>query len=356
MILRQITYSLLLVGMMTFNMPEKQYRLWKQLYRDRLYTKPYKEFLQQFSDPQRVQTLYNRMRTDKLLTQGLYYFRDKFFTEGDVTAEPRYEGTRHYAKPGKDSLVENIALEKKFGDVYGDKNLWTRYAYLNHDENLKDMIVSNENKVDPYLLAGTLSAEGVIDELHGVTSVDPYYSIADYEPPQISTGQRVITGSTWYGLDDFGGRYDEFKQKGLTSLEPLAQPYPQNIDSTKAGMYFLPSPFTQETGKQTLSADFLTPQAGINAMSSYLKNIQNMVDSSGVRATPEEKEFLIHVGYNHGEGGLSSYLKKYKTGKEIIEKIKEEKPEVYKNVQKRVIVSKELRQSRAFEHRANSQK
>lgn len=320
---------------MTFRMPEKQYKLWKQLRRDMLYLKPYNEFMQQFSDPAKVELLYNRMQSDKLLTKGWEFFKENFFSESVTPDQPRYQGTRHYAKPDKDSTKENIALERKFGDVYGDKNLWTRYAYLNSDEALKDMIVANENKVDPYVLAGTLSAEGLVDQLHGMTAVDPYFSINDvYEDHKRL--ERPMTGTQWFGLDDFYGRYEEFKQKGLTTLQ-------ENKDFVPYGDYI------QETGTTTKPADFYHPQAGINAVSSYLKNIENIVDQYGVRATPEEREFLIHVGYNYGEGGLSSYLKKYKTAKEVISKIKEERPAVFKNAQKRVIVSKELRQSKSFD-------
>jgi len=309
-------------------MPEKQYKLWKQLHDDRLYLKTYNEFLQQFSDPAKAERLYAMMYADRYVTQPFPDFKKKFFDPETEQPTQKYQGTRMYAKAGKDSLKTNIELEKKFGTKYGDKNLWTRYAYINQDESLKDMIVSNENQVDPYVLAGTLSGEGIVDELHKRAQVDPYTSVSNIK--------TIMTGTGWFGLDDFAGRYGEFKKKGLTTLD-------ENTDFVSYGNY------TQETGTITQPANFLNPRAGINATSTYLKNIQNVIEESGIKGTPEEKELLIHVGYNYGENGLRSYLKKSKTAKDIINRLKTEKPQVYKNARKRVIVSKELRESKSFE-------
>jgi len=147
---------------------------------------------------------------------------------------------------------------------------------------------------------------------------------------------KLFYGTQYFGLDDFQGRYEEFKKKGITSLEP-------EKDFVPYGEYI------QESGGKTQPADFLNARAGINATSTYLKNIQNVIEESGVKGTPEEKELLIHVGYNYGENGLRSYLKKSKTAKDIINRLKTEKPQVYKNARKRVIVSKELRESKSFE-------
>lgn len=354
-------------------MPDGNRLLYEQLKEDKLYTKSYAEFVRQFATPEAQAKLHRVMSYDRVYTKPMEEFSQRFFPPIDYKKQERvpsykYHGTRDYAMDDRQTLLENMELEKKFGSTYADKSLWTRYAYINSDEYLKDIITTNENAVDPYILAGVLSAEGMVDELHAARVAGDPTTLADYRPSKEFTNNPhpvmdSISGMRWLGLDTFADRYDEFRQKGLTTLEPLpdydkeTSSYKGKYDPAKVDRYFAKSPATtNEKGEEVHPGDFLTPKAGINAVSSYVKNIQNMVDSSGVKATSDEKEFLIHVGYNHGEGGLSAYLKKYKTGKEIIEKIKEEKPEVYKNVQKRVIVSKELRQSRAFEHRANSQK
>jgi len=320
-------------------MPPKSYKLWKALREDRKYLKPYKDFLEQFKTPEKQERLYVMLESDKLVTKPLNEYQQQFW--GEITEEPvqnKYQGTSRYSDINRDTTKKNMALEKMFGDKYGDKNLWTRYAYLNQDEALKDMIIANENKIDPYTLAGALSGEGLVDELYYHTENDPYYNITDLDTD--------IYGTQYLGLDDFAGRYDEFKKKGLTSLEP----YNESASTKDTSKYFVPyGEYIQETGGVTHPADFKHPQAGINAMSTYLKNIQNMVDEAGVQGTPEEKEFLVHVGYNYGEGGLKSYLGKSKKASVIISRIREEKPQVYKNAQKRVIVAKELRNAKSFE-------
>jgi hypothetical protein len=353
-------------------MPDGNRLLYERLKEDKLYTKSYAEFVRQFATPEAQAKLHRVMSYDKVYTKPMGEFSQKFFPPIDYkkqnqTPSYKYQGTRNYGVQDRQTLLENMELEKKFDATYQDKNLWTKYAYINSDEYLKDIITTNENAVDPYVLAGTISAEGMVDELHAARMAGDPTTLADYRPSKEFSNSPdpvmdSIAGMRWFGTDTFADRHEEFKKKGLTTLEPLPEydrdtgKYKGVYDSTKVDRYFAKSPTAiNEKGEEVNPADFFTPKAGVNAVSAYLKNIQNIVEGSGVKATTEEKEFLIHVGYNHGEGGLSAYLKKYKTGREIVEKIKEEKPAVYKNIQKRIIVSNELRQSKAFEPIRNSQ-
>lgn len=313
--------------------------LYDALAKDRLYTKSYEEFQKQFSDPEKIKRLYTVMNADKVYTKPVDTFMLSFFEPSNVPSY-KYQSTRDYTTPNSTSLAENTALEKKFKEKHGDKNLWTRYAYINSDEQLKDLLTTNENQVDPYTLAGVISSEGLIDELVFAKSEDPNVNVNDYYK-----GESISSAQT-FGLDDFMRRHSELEQKGLTKLKlNMGEQDQASLDSS-----FLPSfDFYNEKGEVTKPVRFMTPKAGINAVSSYVKNIENMVDSSGVKMTPEEKEFLVHVGYNFGEGGLRTYLKKSKTGKEVINKIKSERPQVYNNVRKRVIISQELRENASLE-------
>ncbi len=313
--------------------------LYDALAKDRLYTKSYEEFQKQFSDPEKIKRLYTIMNADKVYTKPIETFMTSFFQPSNIPSY-KYQSTRDYTTPDSTSLSENTALEKKFKEKHGDKNLWTRYAYINSDEQLKDLLTTNENKVDPYTLAGVISSEGLVDELIGAKDENPNTNVNEYYK-----GGSIPSAQT-FGLDDFLRRHAELEQKGLTTLKlNMGEQDQATLDSS-----FIPSPnFYNEKGELTKPVNFMTPKAGINAVSSYVKNIENMVDSSGVKVTPEEKEFLIHVGYNFGENGLRSYLKKSKTGKEVISKIKSERPQVYNNVRKRVIISQELRENKSLE-------
>jgi len=297
------------------------------------------------------------MSYDKVYTKPVEEFTQKFFPPIDYKKQNKvpsykYQGSRGYASEDRQTLLENVELEKKFGDKYGDKNLWTRYAYINSDEALKDMLNENENKVDPYTLAGMVSAEGMVDELHDVAGQPDWGGLGHWKPESNEPDPILdsIAGMIWFGTDTFAGRYDEFKKKGLTSLEP----YKGKYDPSKADKYFINSPkITNEKEEEVLPADFFTPRAGINAVSTYIKNIENIIGESKVKVTPQEKEQLTYIGYNYGENGLKSYLKKGKTGQEILNMIKKERPFVFSNSVKRMAVSKELRENKSLERIQN---
>lgn len=323
-------------------MPKEQYKLWKQLNDDGLYTKSYGEFVKQFSDTAKAQRLYSVLTADKYYTRTVDDFAKQFFPQtlaGESTN--KYQSTRNFSEADTATQQENIATEKLFAEKYGDKNLWTRYAYINSDEKLKDMLVKNENMVDPYTLAGALSAEGIVDELVGARDENPFTDINEYYK-----GQSIDSKQS-FGADDFLRRAGEFEQKGLTKLKVnMGERDQETLDSS-----YIPgnANFYNEKGELMKPVNFMSPKAGINAVSAYYKNIENIVDNSGVEATPEEKEILMHVGYNFGEGGLKQYLKKGKTAKVVIDKIKEERPQVWNNVKKRISVSQELRERKSLE-------
>jgi len=327
-------------------MSEKQYKLWKSLNEDGLYTKSYEDFRQQFSSPQKLYSLYTMMKSDGYYTKPIEDFQTQYWEEPTAT-QNKYKTTRDYRTTDKEGIEENIKLEKKFAEKYGDKSLWTRYAYLNADEHLRDIIASNENKVDPYLMAGVVSAEGLVDQLYKTREEDPNVrNVSDV----FNDNSFPISGIETLGIDNFPVRHQEFLDKKLTSLEQIGV----NWDEGNIGKYFRLGPTMEnEKGEEIRDTEFYSLQGGINAMSAYLKNIQGMVDDSGVVGTPEEKEFLIHVGYNYGEGGLKNYLRQSRRAKDVIEKIKSEKPAVYKNAMKRIIISKELRDSGSFEQAKN---
>jgi len=338
--------------------------LFEQLTKDKLYTKSYTEFVRQFATPESQAKLYRLMNLDKVYTKTAGDFTKQFFApigdrNKDKVPSYKYQSTRGYNSEDRQTLLENMELEKKFEDKYKDKNLWSRYAYINSDEGLKDILNENENEVDPYTLAGLISAEGVIDELHGAATDNGanFKGISGWDTPTNDPDPILnsISGVKWFGTDTFAQRYNEFKKKGITSLEPLPEydyknrKYIGKYDVSKSDKYFVGGEiFTNEKGEKVLPADFFTPKAGINAVSSYVKNIENILDESKVKLTPQEKEQLTYIGYNYGENGLKSYLKKGKTGKAVLDIIKKERPSVFDKSMKRVAVANELRESQSL--------
>lgn len=320
--------------------------LYDSLKRDGLYTKSYKEFVRQFADTEKQKRLYAMLNADKLYSRTADDFAKQFFTpikRDSAIPQYKYKSTRDYSIEDRQTLLENMELERKFGEKYNDKNLYTRYAHINADEELKDLLVQNENKVDPYTLAGVISGEGLIDELVG--------SQSEFQTELKSISRAYsgesIGGFQTLGLDDFLNRYEELKKKGYTSLRMgEGETDQESIDTT-----FIPDQFesVNEKFERTRSVLFRSPKGAINAVSAYVRNIGDLVDKSGVKMTPEEREQLIYMGYNYGEGGLSQYLKKSKTAKEVIEKIKKERPQVYKHSLKRIAVANELRESGSFD-------
>jgi len=314
--------------------------LYDSLKKDGYYTRSYDEFQKQFSDPEKAKRLYTMMNADKLYSKPPEVFMQQFFDTTGGVPKYKYNSTRSFDLKGKQSYLENTQLEKTFKEKYGDKNLWTKFAYVNSDETLKDLLTTNENAIDPYILAGTISEEGIVDELINAKKENPDIDVNSYYKG------RSVDSKQAFGADDFLRRAGEFEQKGLTKLRlNMGEQDQETLDSS-----YIPAPhFYNEKQEVMKPVSFMTPKAGVNAVSAYLKNISNIIDESGIQTTPEEKEFLIHVGYNHGEGGLQRYLAKSKSAKDIISKIKTEKPQVYKNVQKRIAVSSELRNTKSLD-------
>jgi hypothetical protein len=335
-------------------MPDKLRILWERLRADGYYSKSFGDFMLQFAgNPKDTEKLYNAMRLDNLYSKSVEDFKTNFFypikavkqSPIDNIQPPlqKYKGTRDYRKKDKQTLLDNMQLEKEFGEKYGKKNLWTNFAAINRDEYLKDMLVNNENRVDPNILAGVISAEGMGDDLHRVASRDNETYIPDYmkQPGNIldyiSYDER-ISSTMMVGTDDWMNRYEEFKKKGLTKLEPEKDFTSESIEGS----------FINEKGEKMQPAWFSNPQVAFNAVSSYVKNIENIITDSKVKVTPQEKEQLLYIGYNYGENGLKKYLSTGKNGKDILNKIKEERPGVYEKSIRRVAVANKLREVGAF--------
>ena len=327
---------------------DPKYKLWHALIEAGHYTKSFSQYKEQFSNPDKLAKLYKDLKQDGYYTKPNESFIAQFFpganTRNAGPAPNRYKSTRDYLSEDRQTLLDNMKMEQEFKSKYNDPTLWTRYAYMNRDEHLKDMLVDNENKVDSYVLGGLLSAEGLVDEMHANASYDPSVSVKDfggYTDP--------ISAVQWTGTDDWARRYDEFKKKGLTSLKPDLtgkMSHPDSLD-----YYFMPSgtPFINAKGEEMYSADFLSTKGAINAMSSYAKNIENMLDSTKVPLTPQEKEMLTYIGYNYGENGLMSRMTGAKNGTDVVTKFREEKPDIYNKAMKRYNVASHLRQNKAFE-------
>lgn len=337
-------------------MSDKLRILWERLRADGYYSKSYDEFIFQFTKrPEDIEKLYSAMRSDNLYSKSVEDFKNNFFypikavkqspIENIKPPSQKYKGTRDYTKKDKQTLLENMQLEKEFEERYSNKNLWTNFAAINRDEYLKDMLVNNENKVDPNILAGIISAEGMGDDLHRVATRDRNNYIPDFmkQPGNILdyvSYDEDISSTMMVGTDDWMNRYEEFKKKGLTKLEK-GKDFRSETES-------LQDAFINEKGEKMQPAWFKGPQAALNAVSAYVKNIEDIIADSKVKVTPQEKEQLLYIGYNYGENGLKKYLSTGNSGKDILNKIKAERPNVYRNSIKRVAVANKLREVGAF--------
>ena len=54
-------------------------KLYDELYKSKLYTKSFEDFVKQFSDSTKQKKLYNSLNKDKLYTKSFIEFQDQFF-------------------------------------------------------------------------------------------------------------------------------------------------------------------------------------------------------------------------------------------------------------------------------------
>lgn len=91
------------------------YKLWKKLNDDQLYTKSYEDFQKQFNNTQSVNKLYSKLNEDQLYTKSKDEFNQQFF---DHLPSPQAQDARSYLTDYMGSSKANDAIDNITGTQY----------------------------------------------------------------------------------------------------------------------------------------------------------------------------------------------------------------------------------------------
>lgn len=154
--------------------------------------------------------------------------------------------------------------------------------------------------VDPAMLYSSAYVEGLNKQMQkGMYSgaydnaLEGYYTDSTGKKrlgnqPKISEKDYPVDGFGAYGLDTFGGRFEEFVKKGYLPKEFKDQ--------------FIPYTATNEHNQQVQSAAFKNNQAALTAKAAYLRAIQDDVDGyfkkNKVQLDPRHRAYLTMATYN----------------------------------------------------------
>jgi hypothetical protein len=145
-------------------MPENQYKLWKRLNEDRLYTKSYEDFKQQFSDPNKLYSLYSLMKADGFYTKTMNDFKMQYW---DLEPRPRT----------KIKIKDERQVDLVTGEPVDDR----RRLHVEADSELIKKIIkkAKDYGIDPY------TALAIAHQETGFS--DEYYS----NPMNLLSGGRL---------------------------------------------------------------------------------------------------------------------------------------------------------------------
>jgi hypothetical protein len=164
-----------------------------------------------------------------------------------------------------------------------------------------------------------------------------------------------VSGYDLYGLDTFGGRFEEFVKKGYLPKE-FANRFVR-VDMENDHMKKVVDP---KTGKATMvpdpqqvsSADFKTNEDALMAKAAFLRassdTATNTAKQMGLTLDEDAANYFTMVAYNAGEGNMKKMLQKYAAAKDkkaFIENGDANWQSVHKNVSprmKNMLIAKEL--------------
>lgn len=216
----------------------------------------------------------------------------------------------------------------------------------------KDVITSVAKKtgVNPYLLFSSSFQEGMNKALAKPDENENYLKSKGWFNEQFP-----VSGYDVYGLDTFGGRFDEFVKKGYLPAEFKDRFTPIDIENDH--MKSVKDPVTGKISRVpdpqlVKSADFKSHEDALMAKAAYLRSatdsVKNYAAKKGITLDENAANYFTLAAYNSGEGNAFKMLDKYKLSsdkKSFIEKGDPSWQRVHVNVAPRMqnmIVAQEL--------------
>lgn len=110
-----------------------------------------------------------------------------------------------------------------------------------------------------------------------------------------------VSGYKNLGVDNFYDAYPGLVKKGYLPADFKNQ--------------FVKSPHTNEKGESVNSADFKTPEAGMQAKAAMVRASRDEIDDyatkNNIKLSPKARDFFMLVSYNAGEGNAQKMMKSY---------------------------------------------
>lgn len=211
-------------------------------------------------------------------------------------------------------------------------------------------LVAQKTGVNPNLLYASAYQEGLNKAIAKPEETENYLKEKGWFNQDFP-----VSGYDLYGLDTFGGRFDEFVQKGY-----LPKEFSQRFTPVEMENDHMKKVVDPKTGKVTMvpdpqlvrSADFKTNEDALMAKAAFIRASNDTTAEEakklGLTLDQDAANYFTMVAYNAGEGNMKKMLQKYAAAKDkkaFIEKGDANWQSVHKNVgprMKNMLIAAEL--------------
>ena len=203
-------------------------------------------------------------------------------------------------KPDYNDPVSRQKYAQQFVSKYGDVMHGRADTPLRINETMDEATDSAKNLsikaakplgLDPALVYSSAMEEGMAGLFKDKKGLSDYSGNKDYPTP----------GFHNFGIDDFTDKVPGLIKKGYLPKD-FANQFVKHVQ-------------INENGRPVNSADFKSPDAGLQAKAALMKDFQDQTDQfakkSNVSLTPKQRDFMTLVAYNGG-GNMQKMMSEYK--------------------------------------------